>query len=148
MAQYDDVLQFLTAHEENTESQMNDRTPLSVAEISEIRNQYPSIPEDYLDYLTEVGWGAFRECQYAVYRGLIDPSDIFDTATAASFQKRVLCFGDNFAGDPGGFLPDENWAVVEIWHDSLDIYETNKSFGRFIREKMMMDESGNDLSED
>ena len=80
-----------------------------------------------------------------VYGGLIDPDEIFDAETVASFNKRILCFGDNFSGDPGAFLPDENWRVVEIWHDSLDIYDPNQTFGAFIRDKMLMDENGNDL---
>lgn len=144
MGRYDDALEFLAAHEDKRETRMNRRTTLTTAEITELCDEFPGIPEDYLDYLTEVGWGSFRECQYMVYGGLIDPDEIFDAETVATFNQRVVCFGDNFSGDPGGFLPDENWNVVEIWYGSL-IYETNKTFGAFIREQMLMDENGNDL---
>lgn len=74
---------------------------------------------------------------FAVYSGLTHPIDIFGTENAGLLRKRVLCFGDNFAGDPGGFLPDENWRVIEIIHDSMRIHETNKSFGEFIRGVIM-----------
>ena len=145
MGRYDDALEFLAVHEHKRETRKNRRTTLNAAEIAELRTGYPDIPEDYLDYLSEIGWGSFRECQYVVYDGPIDPGDIFDSETVTSLKKRVLCFGDNFSGDPGGFLPEEGWQVVEIWHDSLDIYETSKTFGEFIREQMLMDENGNDL---
>jgi hypothetical protein len=145
MARYDDVLEFLATHENERETRMNRRTTLTAAEIGELRTAYPGIPDDYLDYLTEVGWGSFRECQYMVYGGPIDPDEIFGAQAVAVFGKRILCFGDNFSGDPGAFLPDEDWKVVEIWHDSLDIHQTNKNFGAFIREQMLMDENGNDL---
>ena len=145
MGRYDDVLQFLAAHEDKHEARMNRRTRLKPAEISKLRSTFPGIPEDYLDYLAEIGWGSFRECQYTVFSGLIDPIEIFDSETAASLERRVLCFGVSFSGDPGGFLPDENWELVEILHETLEICHTQKSFHAFIREQMLMGEDGKDL---
>ncbi len=148
MGRYDDVIDFLAKHEDKKEGQMNRRETLSGDDLSALHSQHSGIPDDYIDYLAEVGYGAFRECQYAVYGGFIEPSFIFGDDRAALLDKRILLFGDNFCGDPAGFVPDEDWAVVEIWHDSMQIYETDMTFESFIREQMLMDETGNDLRED
>ena len=145
MGKYDDVLQFLAKYEDSSESQMNARTTLTSDAAMKLEREFPGLPRDYIDYLIDVGSGAFRECQYAVYDGFIDPGDIFDAETAASFGKRILCFGDNFSGDPADFLPEEDWRVVELRHDSLDSHDPEQTFGEFIRDKMLMDSDGNGL---
>ena len=145
MGKYEDVLRFLAKCEDSSEAQMNARNKYDPKRIQEVVHEYAGIPQDYVAYLAEVGAGAFRECQYVVYDGFIDPDEIFDAETAATFGKRVLCFGDNFSGDPAGFLPDEDWNVVELWHDSLESFEPNQTFGEFIREKMLIGPDGNDL---
>ena len=73
------------------------------------------------------------------------PKMIFDAETVASFKKRILLFGDNFSGDSAGFLPDENWKVIEILHEDLEIYDPKQTFAEFIRVQMQMDENGDDL---
>lgn len=48
--------------------------------------------------------------------------------------KKVLLFGDNFSGDAIGFLPTENWSIVEIWHEDLTIFpREEKTFLEFAR---------------
>jgi hypothetical protein len=44
-----------------------------------------------------------------------------------------------------GFLPEKRWAVVEVWHDSGTVYPVKKSFGKYIRQKMLMGPKGKDL---
>ena len=98
MGMFDDAIAFLAEHEDESESERNERTTLTQSEIDEIRKQHPGIPSDYLAYLKEIGWGSFRECQYVIYSGLTDPEDIFGEETAARFgDKRVLLFGDRDA---------------------------------------------------
>lgn len=145
MGQFDDAIAFLAKHEDASETRMNKRTTLTDSETDAIRAEHPGIPEDYLAYLIEIGWGPFRECQYMVYGGLTDPEEIFDKETVAQFGKRLLLFGDNFSGDPAGFIPDENWKVVELWHDSIEIYDPKQSFATFIRDKMLIGDDGSDL---
>lgn len=145
MGQFDDAITFLAKYEDKSKRRMNKRTMLRSFETDAIRDEHPGIPEEYLAYLKEIGWGPFRECQYMVYGGLMDPEDIFDKETIAQFGKRVLLFGDNFSGDPAGFLPDESWKVVELWHDSINVYDPKQSFGTFIRGKMLIGEDGSDL---
>ena len=138
MGRYDDVRDFLDEH-----SRKSKRTILPTAEVEKLRKTYPGIPDDFVDYLSEIGWGSFLECRYMVYDGFVDLESIFDAKTAATFSKRVVCFGDNFSGDLGGFLPDESWKVIEIWHDSMEIYDPGQSFEEFIRDLILMDDDGN-----
>lgn len=145
MGRYDDAIAFLSACEGPNGSAMNGRETFSAAKAQTLREQHPDIPEDYLDYLQEIGWGSLRDCQFMVYDELFDPKMIFDAETVASFKKRILLFGDNFSGDPAGFLPDENWKVIEILHEDLEIYDPKQTFAEFIREKMLMDKNGDDL---
>ncbi len=70
MGRYDNEIRFLASHENTRESRMNRRTPLTVEEAAALRRKHPGIPDDYIDYLTEIGWGPFRECQYMVYGGI------------------------------------------------------------------------------
>ena len=145
MGRFDNAIKFLASHEDPKKRRMNRRTTISLEEVHAIRAQHIGIPNDYIDYLTEIGWGSFRECQYMVYRCPIKPESIFGVDVTRSLKKRVVCFGDNFSGDAGCFLPDSDWAIAEIWHDDLKLVETNKSFTTFIREQMLMDENGSDL---
>lgn len=57
-------------------------------------------------------------------------------------KSNIWFFGDNFAGDFAGFDFDQNnGKVVEFWHESGELYYTNKSFQTYIREQMLMDEN-------
>ena len=56
MGRYGDATEFLAAHEGTNESRMNRRTTLTAAEAKELCQNHQSIPDDYIDYLTEIGW--------------------------------------------------------------------------------------------
>jgi hypothetical protein len=77
MGRYDDVLRFLEMNENRNDAGLNERILLNAEETDEIRKEHPDIPNDYIDYLTEVGWGDFRESQYMVYSCLVDSEEIF-----------------------------------------------------------------------
>ena len=144
MGRYDDVLEFLGKYESTFDS-TNQHTTMPSDMVRQIREAHPSLPNDYLDFLAEVGWGSFREGQYKVFEGLKDSNDLFDTETVESFGQRVLWFGENASGDISGYLPDDDWRTVEVWRDSKDLYETRKTFGVFLREQLLMDDDGNDM---
>ena len=148
MSTFSDVCIFLSKVEDVTCSDENIRTLLSPEEISKIKLEYPLIPQEYLSYLEEVGSGSFRECQYMVYNNLMEPEFFFGEGITSKLGKKILCFGDNFSGDPAGFLPDENWKIVVIWHDDLSINYTNQTFSEFIRKAMCMGINGIDLMEE
>jgi hypothetical protein len=147
MALYDDVKAFLARVEDPGEKRMNERTRLSAKQIAKLREDYPGIPEEYLAYLREVGWGAFRECQFMVYSGLSTADKILGEGVFPSREPEleILCFGDDFSGDLSGFLPRRRWAIVEVWHDDGTVDRVKKPFGKYIREQMLMGPGGKDL---
>lgn len=75
---------------------------------------------------------------------LCPPSEILGEGVA-HVPERFLCFGDNFAGDFSGFLPDENWTIAEIWHSNGYLNRSELSFGEYIRARMLMGPGGEDL---
>ena len=147
MAGYDDVIAFLESVENPKEKRMNTRRKFTSNELDALREKYLGVPQDYLDYLREVGAGAFRECQFTVYGSLGTPDEILGESVPQLDDPslHILCFGDNVSGDLSGFIPAEDWAVVELWHDSGTTFRVNKSFAKYIRETMLMDEDGNDM---
>jgi hypothetical protein len=145
---YSDVAAFLARVENARERKMNERTPLSSDEIAEVLARFPGVPRDYIDYMREIGWGSFRECQFMVYGDLATPNDMIGEEAAACYgdsREEVLCFGDDFSGDMSGFLPKQGWAVVELRHDSGSLRRMGKPFGQYIREQMLMGPRGEDL---
>ena len=145
---YANVVAFLKRVENPKRAKMNRRTRISPQKAAGLRKQFPGIPEDYLVYLREVGWGSFRECRFMVYSEPDTPDAILGKGAFDWLKPstRVLCFGDNFSGDLVGFLPDEEWAVVELWHDSSAVNRVEKPFGKYIRDRMGMGENGEGCS--
>ncbi|WP_225216136.1 hypothetical protein [Psychrobacillus faecigallinarum] len=81
----------------------------------------------------EVGFGSVADGYFMFYGGLIEAEEIYDVANNPEIKK-VLLFGDNFSGDAIGFLPTENWSIVEIWHEDLTIFpREEKTFLEFAR---------------
>ena len=66
-------------------------------------------PQDYKDFLEEVGFGAVPDGYFMFYSGLIKAEEIYDASVNPEI-KHILLFGDNFTGDAMGFLPHEDWA--------------------------------------
>jgi hypothetical protein len=147
MALFSDVIDFLAKVENPKEAKMNSRTRLTAPQVRKLKGKHPDVPEEFIAYLREVGAGAFRECQFTVYGFLGTPDEILGKGVLQRKDETipVLCFGDNFSGDLSGFLPDESWAVVELWHDDGSLYRVEKSFGEYIREQMQMGPGGADL---
>ena len=114
------------------------RTKLNYDEIEKIKNEHKNIPDDYLDYLKEIGWGSFRECRFMVFG---KPSKLDDIGVGTDIDETgLIFFGDNFAGDFYGFNLKNSEKVIE-WDHSLDeINETGKTFREFIRGMMGMGE--------
>jgi hypothetical protein len=137
-------IEFLSEEEDKLD-ESNNRRKLTIEETNSIGEKYPNLSQEFLDYLREVGEGAFRECQFAVRSELIDLSDI-GLDEHYEIKKTIKFFGDNFSGDMAGFdLENSDGLVVEFWHESGDIFNTNKTFKQYIREQMLIDENGKDL---
>ena len=141
---YSEEIQFLKRVEESGNSQ-NERRILSRSEIDTIQENFKTVSEEYLCYLAEIGAGSFRECQFIEYENLIDIKSIgldeyFDV------PQNIRFFGDNFSGDLSGFILNKNDGIVlELWHDSGELYQIDLLFKDYIREQMLMSFDGKDL---
>ena len=134
----------LLERHENKNEDTNLREQLSENEIRKIKEQYPNISLDFLDYLKEIGSGSFRECQFNVQKYLFDLDDV-GLAEYYQIKKSIKFFGDNFSGDLSGFDFDNNPnLVIEFWHEDGTIYETRKTFKKYIQEQMLIGENGQD----
>jgi hypothetical protein len=80
---------------------------------------FESVPQDYIEFLLEVGYGTVRNDNFIFYEGLINASEVFNEADNPGL-KNILLFGDNFSGDAIGFLHTD-WSIVEIWHQDVSI---------------------------
>lgn len=80
--------------------------------------RHPKLPEDYVQFLCEVGWGTIGDARYSVYSAPVEPSFLFDQMTAESLGS-VLLVGDDFAGGQEA-LRIEDGGVVFGSIDSLD----------------------------
>ncbi len=139
---YTDVLKFLANFESRIGLGGVDlRQTLASGALARLQRGHAGLPADYIEYLREVGWGSFLRCRYTVYHHLMPAAERFGKQMAARLEQPVLCFGDNLSGDVAGFLPDQNWAVVEIGQLDLSIHATGQTFGRFIRERMGLDDA-------
>lgn len=83
-------------------------------EIEEIREKFIGIPEDYLDWLSNEGWGEHGS-GYMFYSRPSYAKEIFGTGIPNSILSTVL-IADDMAGFSIGF--DANWRFVGI--DSCD----------------------------
>lgn len=144
---YKEEISFLEKVEDKKDAEINKREKLTDTEIEKIRKQYQDIPQDYLEYLREIGYGTLRECQFMVYEGLETIEDILGYEVEGLENKKFLIFGDNYSGDFSGFLIEEEWKVAEFWHDCEELHICGQTFQEYIKEQMLMDENGEDTRE-
>lgn len=120
----------------------NSRTTLTANQIKDLLSEFLKLPEDYIVYLQEIGFGSFRDFQFNIASSLFNLEDL-GLEDHYELKSNIWFFGDNFAGDFAGFDLDQNdGKVVEFWHESGELYYTNKSFQTYIREQMLIDENG------
>ena len=138
--------EFLEKVEDKTDS-TNLREKISDIELINLKKEFPKISSEFLDYLSEIGSGNFRECQFKVQKYLFDLEDL-GLEEHYELKDGIKFFGDNFSGDFSGFdfngNPD---LVVEFWHEDGTIYETNKTYKDYIREQMLSGDNGQDERE-
>jgi len=106
-------------------------TRLNESEVISIRKEYPHVPEDYLEYLREVGWGMIGD-GYMVYSGPIGADEIYDQVSA-NHLKGILFFGDDLQGHCAGFNTSTNWTLVEVDPTNISVSEIGQSFQEFIK---------------
>lgn len=115
----------------------NKRELYSKKQIEELRKEHHQIPEEYLEYLSEIGAGSFREEFCTIFGELCEIEDFYDESLLEflDFKERVVQFGCDPSGKALVFLIDENWEVGEIWDDDLgSVDRTGKAFYDYICE--------------
>jgi hypothetical protein len=101
-------------------------------QVKAVREQFPGVPESYLNFLRHVGAGRIGSMGLAVYNGLCEAGEIFDPVDAAELSG-VLFFGDDFGGWHIGFDPRAGWQVVSVSSTSPELVpETVGSIGQFV----------------
>ena len=135
MGRYDDIAAIVGSRELGGQL-----TPLQESAIVSMRMEYPQIPEDYLDYLRQIGWGALGDNSYMIYSGLLSADEIYDS-DASKTLSQVLFFGDDLQGYCAGFDVSGGGQIVEVDPTGMSIHEIEKSFESFIRD-LIFDHSG------
>jgi hypothetical protein len=114
----------------------NNRNVLSIDEVKIIEKKYPTIPQNYLNYLQKIGAGSIKDSGFNIYSNLVDFYDLGLNDIYTS-PNNIKFFGDNFSGDFVGFdlnnIKDE---VIEFWHDDETFFYTGKTFSEYILEKI------------
>lgn len=127
MGMYDDLLAI-----KGSGTVFDRLTPISLAKADEIKTLSKALPNDYVSFLLDIGFGEIGEVGYMLYDGLIDPLEIYGGEGLGG----ILLFGDDFQGFNTGFKV-ENWSVVEIDSVNLTVCNVAADFQNFIRGKIM-----------
>ncbi|MFD2942155.1 SMI1/KNR4 family protein [Flavobacterium notoginsengisoli] len=115
------------------------RDIVSEKEVLEIKKFRNNIPEEFIDFLKEIGGGQFKNSQYEIKKFVFDFYEI-GLENDYAVDENIVLFGNSFGGDFIGFdLSKTNPTVIEIDHVSGEIFDTNKSFQEFFREDLGMD---------
>ncbi|WP_309397562.1 SMI1/KNR4 family protein [Cerasicoccus maritimus] len=108
---------------------------LKKQELDDIKGEHQGVPEDYLDFIGEIGSGDIYDGGYKIYDGLVKPSSIYDEDTAEDLEG-VLFFGDDYQGYCVGFDVNDDWKVVEYDSSLGELDVIAESFSEFIKAKL------------
>lgn len=107
--------------------------PVSGTRIVALREEYPGIPNDFIDFLVEVGTGILGGGRYQLYDGLVGPDDIYGVVEDG--LEMVALFGDDLQGFNTGF-DTRDWQVIEVDPTNATFRHIALSFEAFIRDKI------------
>jgi len=117
----------------------DNRDIISEKEVLEIKKFRNNIPEEFIDFLKEIGGGQFRNSQYEIKNFVFDFYEI-GLENIYDVDENIVLFGNSFGGDFIGFdLSKSNPTVVEIDHVTSEVFDTKKTFVEFFREDLGMD---------
>ena len=77
-------------------------TRLTHHTIGELKQKYPFLPNDYLDYMLTVGWGE-SDSGRVIYEGPIDSAEVYGPRDDLS---SIILLGDDFQGYCFGYDSD------------------------------------------
>jgi len=101
--------------------------PVSAESITKIEEQYPGIPEDYLEYLRSVGAGEHEVC------GMIYEAPIPGTEISTEAQEMLLV-GDDMAGFMIGYVKTEKgWEFRGLDSCGWEYETLHRSFSEYLQ---------------
>lgn len=133
---FEEELRFLINNEGSIKE--NKRDEISDKQLKKIIKSYPLLPNDYINFLFEIGFGSLRNSLFKIYPDLCD---FYDLGLENIYQmpSTIKLFGDDYSGNFAGFdISNSSDEVVEFWHESNEIYRTKKTFREYIRDKILM----------
>jgi hypothetical protein len=99
---------------------------LTQPEIYSITQEFPGIPQDYLDWMRDVGWGE-HENGYMVYSGPVTGDEI------APPLAEVVVVADDMAGYTIGYIRDSgNWHFVGVDTCGWEIERLGETFTQYM----------------
>ena len=107
-------------------------TPVSPQELTELRERYPQVPDQFIEFLANVGFGEIGDCRYMIYNGVAEPYMVYGETEGL---ERLLLFGDDFSGWNAGF-DKVTGRVFEIGHERMSVEEVAEDFRSFITAKI------------
>lgn len=99
---------------------------MSEAEVETLKVEYPTLPEEYFQYLREKGWGE-ADSGRMIYQGPIAPHEVYgarfqnSTVVLLGDDMQGYCFGFDTASEVFGEISDsgkwEPWPKGELFKD-------------------------------
>jgi len=107
--------------------------PCDEDSLQQVRRFKPDVPQDYIEFLREIGAGEIGKGQYTLYSGLVEPREIYGEVPQE--VAKIVLFGDDMQGFCAGF-DTTNWKIVEIDPTNMRISPVADSFESFIRQRI------------
>lgn len=97
----------------------------------QLKVQFRDVPEEYVQFLLDIGYGHFGNCLFSLYPGLMEPSEFYPDDVLNEMDG-LMVFGADFNGTSYAFDFKANCGIVEIT-PTLRINRIDGSFEEFIR---------------
>lgn len=125
MGRYDDLQQSVT-------DLLVNLSPIGKDSARQLRSNHPGLPEDFIEFLLEIGAGEIGDGMFMLYNGLVQPMDIYGDEASEPLQA-VLLFGDDMQGYCIGYITS-NWKIWEINPLDWSMRPLADTFEQFIRD--------------
>jgi len=83
---------------------------LTTEEVRELQLQFPSLPQDYIEFLREIGSGNLGDIQ--IYSGPTNPDSVYPSISSELAQ--VVLVGDDLQGYCFAFDMIDGFRLVEV----------------------------------
>ena len=113
-------------------ARLSKMTVVASSRVDAIRSRYPWLPDEYLEFLRDVGAGEIGESSLMVYDSPVPAETIFGHDTIPG----VLAIGDDFQGYVFGYSPSAGGSIVEIEPGGFTLDVVALSFADFIRGRL------------